>query len=67
VDCLDENAEPRTIQATGWYARILQHEIDDLNGVLYVDRMKSRTFMSVENYSRAWKDLSIDETKVKLG
>jgi len=67
VDCLDENAEPRTIQATGWYARILQHEIDHLNGVLYVDRMKSRTFMSVENYSRAWKDLSIDETKVKLG
>src|SRR5258708_7695373 len=28
VDCLNERAEPVTIQARGWYARILQHEID---------------------------------------
>ena len=67
VDCLDENAEPRTIHATGWYARILQHEIDHLNGVLYVDRMHTRTLMSVDNYSRQWKDISIVEAKSKLG
>jgi len=67
VECLDENASPRTIHASGWYARILQHEIDHLNGALYVDRMQARTLMSVDNYSRLWKDISVDETKLKLG
>lgn len=67
VECLDENATPRTIHASGWYARILQHEIDHLNGGLYVDRMYPRTLMSVENYSRLWKDTSIVEAKSKLG
>lgn len=26
-------------EATGWFARILQHEFDHLNGLLYVDRL----------------------------
>uniref|UniRef100_A0A8C2B8W5 Peptide deformylase n=1 Tax=Cyprinus carpio TaxID=7962 RepID=A0A8C2B8W5_CYPCA len=30
-----EKAEPVSWQASGWPARILQHEIDHLNGVLY--------------------------------
>ena len=52
VECLDEEAKPRTIRASGWYARILQHEIDHLNGTIYIDRMDTRTFASVENYKR---------------
>jgi len=67
VRCLDENAEPRLIEAAGWYARILQHEIDHLNGAVYVDRMYSRTFMSAENFSRRWKEQSIAEVKRRLG
>ena len=35
---------------TGWHARILQHEVDHLNGTLYVDRMFTRSFMSDEHY-----------------
>ena len=31
---------------TGWPARILQHEIDHLDGVLYTDRMIARSFMT---------------------
>jgi len=27
-----------TIKANGWLARIFQHEIDHLNGILFVDR-----------------------------
>jgi hypothetical protein len=38
-----------------WYARILQHEIDHLRGALYIDRMQSRSFCSLENYNRYWK------------
>jgi peptide deformylase len=52
VECLNERAEPITIDAHGWYARILQHEIDHLNGTLYVDRMKTRTLTSVQNMVR---------------
>lgn len=43
VECLNERGEEVTINAQGWYARILQHEIDHLNGILYVDRMQTRT------------------------
>jgi peptide deformylase len=33
--------EPVEIEATGLLARALQHEIDHLNGVLFIDRMSS--------------------------
>jgi peptide deformylase len=56
VECLNEQAEPVVIAAAGWYARILQHEIDHLNGILYIDRMKSRSFSTLDNYTRYWKD-----------
>jgi peptide deformylase len=52
VECLNHSGEPRVIDASGWYARILQHEIDHLNGVVYVDRMDPRTLASVENLNR---------------
>jgi len=54
VECLDENAAPKVIEASGWYARILQHEIDHLHGTIYIDRMLPRTFMSVELYNKHW-------------
>ena len=66
VDCLDENGEPRRIEASGWYARILQHEIDHLQGTLYLDRMHSRSFMTTENVTRYWKDLPIAEVRSAL-
>ena len=34
---LDQN--PVHIEATGWFARIFQHEFDHLEGTLYVDRL----------------------------
>jgi peptide deformylase len=66
VECLNERAEPIVIRASGWYARILQHEIDHLNGTLYIDRMEPRSFMAVSNYARFWKDKSIEEVKEAL-
>lgn len=44
---LNEKAEPVTWKASGWPARILQHEMDHLNGVLYIDHMDSKTFINV--------------------
>jgi peptide deformylase len=56
VECLNERAEPVMIEAKGWYARILQHELDHLLGTLYIDRMGSRSFSTLENYTRYRKD-----------
>lgn len=67
VECLDHQGEPKVIHASGWYARILQHEIDHLHGALYVDRMHSRTFMTVENFNRHWKDKPISEIRELVG
>jgi len=55
VEYLDEQGEPRSVDADGWYARILQHEIDHLHGTLYIDRMHSRAFTSLDNWNRYWK------------
>jgi peptide deformylase len=58
VRCLDHRGEPQVIHASGWYARILQHEIDHLDGTLYIDHMQAQSFSTLENYTRHWKDRS---------
>ncbi|QFY42490.1 peptide deformylase [Candidatus Methylospira mobilis] len=55
VSCLDHQGETRLIEASGWYARILQHEIDHLCGNLYIDRMDTRFFTTQANYVRHYK------------
>jgi peptide deformylase len=66
VDALDERGRPLRIDARGWYARILQHEIDHLHGALYVDRMYPRTLMTQENHAELWAGKTIDEISQEL-
>jgi peptide deformylase len=61
VEALDEHGRPVRIEARGWHARILQHEIDHLQGVLYVDRAYSRTLMTQESYAEHWGAQSMEE------
>ncbi len=63
VESLNERGEPALVEASGWYARILQHEIDHLQGGLYIDRMQSRTFSSMENWTRHWKGKPVNEIR----
>ena len=67
VECLNERAEPITITAQGWYARILQHEIDHLNGTLYIDRMQARSFTNLENVDQFWKSRTVAQVQRDLG
>lgn len=67
VEYLDEHAQPQRLQASGWFARILQHEIDHLQGCLYIDRMETRSFSSFDNMGRHWKDLPIENVRAALG
>jgi peptide deformylase len=61
VAYLDERGEPQSVEASGWYARILQHEIDHLRGTLYIDRMEGRTFTALDNWSRFWKGKPVQD------
>jgi peptide deformylase len=63
LEFLNERGVKETLEASGWYARILQHEIDHLRGTLYIDRMKTRTFASLDNWNKFWKGKSIAEIK----
>jgi peptide deformylase len=38
VTAVDEHGEPLTVEASGLEARVIQHEIDHLDGVLILDR-----------------------------
>lgn len=67
VEALDETGCPKVIEAEGWYARILQHEIDHLQGRLYLDSMLPRSFMSNANHARHWKDTPVCEVCAALG
>lgn len=67
VEYLDEEAQPQRLEASGWFARILQHEIDHLNGHLYIDRMEPRSFATLENLTRKWKDTPVPAVRDALG
>jgi peptide deformylase len=66
VEALDHRGTPVVIDASGWYARILQHEIDHLRGTLYVDRMRTRTLTINRNLGRHWAGVPIPELLDKL-
>lgn len=44
ITAFNENSEKFIINADGWIARILQHEIDHLEGKTFIDRMDPKTF-----------------------
>ena len=46
VQGVDAQGRPQALHLGGWPARIMQHEMDHLNGTLYVDRMISRSLAS---------------------
>lgn len=41
VKGLDQRGKPMKVEAEGWFARIMQHEIDHLDGILFLDRLDS--------------------------
>jgi peptide deformylase len=43
VKALDKNFKPIEFRAGGLLARAVQHEVDHLNGILFIDRMDKKT------------------------
>lgn len=46
VTALDRGGRPVDFEASGWHARVLQHEIDHLDGLVYLDRMADMKSLS---------------------
>ena len=67
VTGLDEDGQVQTWRAAGWPARILQHEVDHIDGTLYVDRMKTRSFSTVDQAKHRFGGKPIEEIRRALG
>ena len=53
----DREGQAVALEAEGLFARVLQHEIDHLDGVLFLDRMDDlQTLTFLEEYQRYWLD-----------
>jgi peptide deformylase len=62
VRAYDRRGRRVDIHARGFTARVIQHETDHLDGVLFPDRMKSlETLTFLEEYSRYWNSRDVPE------
>ena len=62
VRALDRHGKPISITADGFPARVIQHEVDHLDGVLFFDRMTSfESLTFLEEYSRYWSKSGEDQ------
>jgi peptide deformylase len=66
VTGLTRDGEPFQWQVSGWPARILQHEVDHVRGMLYVDRMLTRSFCSAEEALLRWVDMPVASVRQAL-
>ena len=56
VRALDRNGERMEIDAHDYPARVIQHETDHLDGVLFFDRMRSfESLTFLDEYGRYWR------------
>jgi peptide deformylase len=46
LDALDRGGRPYTAEASGFFARVIQHECDHLDGNVYLDRMDGMRTLS---------------------
>ena len=59
VKALNRDGKRIAFTATGLPARVIQHETDHLDGVLFMDRMKSLASLAfMEEYRRYWAEES---------
>ena len=58
----DRNGKRLEIRTSGFSARVIQHETDHLDGVLFFDRMKSfQTLTFLDEFGRYWSRRDVPE------
>lgn len=58
---LDETGKPDSWTAEGWAARIIQHEMDHLDGLLFTDSMLPKSLECV-----CWQDINLQNGLLEL-
>ncbi len=56
--------EPIEIEATGLLARAIQHEVDHLNGVLFIDRMSAATKVAMRSRLKRLQRETVESLKL---
>jgi len=65
--CLDENGSGVDELITGWAARIVAHETDHLDGILYLDRALTRSLATTTNLIDHWSGQPMSTIRGALG
>ncbi|MFF0011376.1 peptide deformylase [Streptomyces sp. NPDC005374] len=63
----DEHGHPVDEVFTGWPARIVQHETDHLDGMLYLDRAELRSLSSNQAMAERWTQPTPGQAAASLG
>lgn len=63
----DERGRHLDEEFTGWPARIVQHETDHLNGILYLDKALTRSLSSNDHVRERWAHLTPAQAARELG
>jgi peptide deformylase len=55
LQCYDREANPVDVVAKDFFARVVQHETDHLQGIVYLDRMSDlRTLSHIAEWNKHW-------------
>ncbi len=55
VGALDRTGQPVTVKAKEFFARVLQHELDHLQAILFIDRMPDLLYLAFgREFARHW-------------
>ncbi len=55
LEALDREGQPIDVVAKEFFARVIQHETDHLNGIVYLDRMKDlSTLTHLAEWNKYW-------------
>lgn len=58
LECLDRAGQPVSLVAKDFFARVIQHETDHLNGIVYLDRMRDLSTLShIAEWQKHWLGL----------
>lgn len=52
------------LRCAGWFARVVQHEVDHLNGILFIDHLDRRTLRLLEPRLKRLRD-RVERTRVR--
>jgi len=57
------SGHPHSLRCNGLLSRCIQHEVDHLNGVLYIDHMTKEVLASIDPELKALKKLTRERGK----